>query len=143
MRIAINKRRCWRILASWCWRKWSDEFLIALLSCEESKISVLISFSVTLEYEKHIRKTIQLGQAFQVECKVSYSTSYCHVKAPNGTIYPTNNRYKTHLGECSLEILESVTSDNGTWICSFAQETGRPDEEIYFEASQNCESFVF
>lgn len=82
---------------------------------------------------KHVQKTIRLDEAFEVNCKVPYSTKYCHIKAPNGTIYPTNNIYKTYLGECSLEIAKSVASDNGTWICSFARETGYPDEEIYFE----------
>lgn len=97
---------------------------------------------VTSDYEKRIKKTIRLDQAFQVECKVPYSTSYCHIKAPNGTIYPTNNKYKTHLGECNLEISKSVASDNGTWTCSFARDTGYPDEEIAFEVSRELYSTI-
>lgn len=88
---------------------------------------------VTTDYKKHIVKTIKLKESFQVQCTVPYSTKYCHIKAPNGTIYPTNNIYKTYLGECVLSVPQSVQSDNGTWICSFARETGYPDEEIYFE----------
>lgn len=83
-----------------------------------------------------MHKTIKLNEAFQVHCNVPYSTKYCHIKAPNGTIYPTNDMYKTYLGECVLDILKSVESDNGTWTCSFARETGYPDEEIYFEVTK-------
>lgn len=88
---------------------------------------------MTVDYEKRIQKTIRLDEAFQIECKVPYSTKYCHIKAPDGTIYPTNNVYKTYLGECSLSVSKSVESHNGTWTCSFARETGYPDEEIYVE----------
>lgn len=99
-------------------------------------VRVGISENATVEYEKHIKKTIQLDKAFEVECNVPYSTSYCHVKAPNGTIYPTNNKYRTYLGECSLEISKSVESDNGTWTCSFAKGNGEPDEEIIVEVGR-------
>lgn len=92
---------------------------------------------VTSDYAKHKQKTIRLDEAFQVDCKVPYSTKYCHIKAPNGTIYPTNNQYKTYLGECILKITKSVASDNGTWVCSFARENGHPDEEIYFDVTSN------
>ncbi|KAK4873430.1 hypothetical protein RN001_015459 [Aquatica leii] len=76
---------------------------------------------------------VELYKSFGVYCEVPYVSDYCYVKSPNGTIFKNRFHKQVNIGRCSLMVESALPSDNGTWICYFARDTGVPSEEIVVE----------
>ncbi|KAF5272924.1 hypothetical protein FQR65_LT04853 [Abscondita terminalis] len=76
---------------------------------------------------------VEMYQPFGIFCHVPYESDYCYIKSPNGTIYKNVYHARVRIGECYAQIASVVPSDNGTWTCYFARDTGIPSEEIVVE----------
>ncbi|KAK5640501.1 hypothetical protein RI129_011312 [Pyrocoelia pectoralis] len=85
------------------------------------------------KYLKHKKLTTQIGQPLSVDCQVSYSSDYCYIKSPIGTVHSMIDDSESRLGRCSLQLEKATVADVGNWSCFFARETGLADEEITIE----------
>lgn len=83
-----------------------------------------------------------MGQNLIISCEVPYSSEYCYVQAPDGTIFPSYSEHQTRLGRCTLSIDKVDLKHNGIWKCAFSRDMGEPDDEIIVQVCSRNTFFL-